>query len=80
MAMFLLVAACAPGTPSQPEDAARRAAFIAAVDATEPGSQVDLASALGTDTDRAVVLGAYADNDAAREALGFDFDLERVSP
>lgn len=78
--LALVVAACSSGTPSTTDDAARRDALVAAAESAAPGSPVDLRATLGTDWERAVFLGPYADNEGASEALGFDFDLERVSP
>ena len=77
---LLLVVMAGCSAPRQPEDTARRDALVAAVEATSLGSQVDLTATLGADWDRAVVLGAYTGNDIAREVLGFDFEVERVSP
>ena len=78
--LAVLVAACTSAPPSTPDDAARRESLVTLVQSAASGSSVDLRAALGSDWDRAVFLGPYADNAGAREVLGFDFDLERVSP
>jgi len=77
-ALVVVVAACAPAAPA--EDTARGDALVAAVNVAEPGSTVDLRSVVGSDWDRVVFLGPYTYNDRAKEALGFDFDIEAVSP
>ena len=75
-----MVAACSPGTPTRPEDVARRDALLASARAAAPGAPVDLVAATGGDWERLVVFGPYSYNDRARETLGFEFDIERVSP
>ena len=78
--LAILVTACSPGTPSTANDTARRDALVAAVRQAAPGSTVDLRQTVGSDWERAIFLGPYIRNDEAKADLGFDFDIERVSP
>lgn len=81
--LAVAVAACAGGAPTpttQSEDASRRAALVTAVREATPGGTLDLRAVLGGDWDHVAFLGPYTDNAFARQLLGFDFDLQAVSP
>lgn len=78
LTLALVVVACAPSTA--PEDVGRREALVGAVRDAAPCDAIDLQAVLGHDWDRAVFLGPYATNAGAKEALGFEFDIESVSP
>lgn len=76
--LALAIAAC--GASTAPQDTERRDAFVKAVSEAAPCEELDIRAVLGEDWDRAVFLGPYATNDGARGALGFAFDVEKLSP
>jgi hypothetical protein len=80
--MALLVAAgCTSLGPGPgPEDTSRRDTLFAAVSKAAVGDHLDLGVVLGDDWERMGILGPYSDNGAARQLLGYDFDIEAASP
>jgi hypothetical protein len=78
-ALILAVAACG-SAPVPAEDAARSDALARQIHAAADGDVIDLRDSLGSDWDRLSIFGAYASNSSAREALGFDLDIEAISP
>ncbi len=78
--LLLAFAIAACGAPPPREDTKRHDAFVQAVNDAAPCGELDFRVILGDDWDRAVFLGPYATNDGAKEALGFAFDVEKLSP
>jgi hypothetical protein len=78
VAIAILLSGCSASRP--PEDAGRRHTFVAEVAAANVSDVVYLPDVVGNDWSQVVFVGAYTSNQDVRRVLGFDFDVESLSP
>lgn len=76
----LALAACSGLTPPPPEDDASRGALIAEVQGASAGDVIDLHDTVRAAWDRVAIFGPYAYNRMTRDTLGFEVNIEAMSP